>query len=240
MNEIQFQKYKTKGPGYHWEQISRSIKKRNVYVVARYELILDLIGDKIKGRKVLDVGCGDGVLSYLLAKKGAVVTGIDTSEEAIKFAKEKCKNLRNINFIVGSAYNLPFEDKSFDYIVSSEVIEHLKYPEKMLLEIKRVWNQNGKIIITTPIKFTEKPLDEMHYQEFFEDEFKKLLEKYFEDVEVKKSHPLFWMEFQNKVIFGHAFNKFFLNLINLLFGFNPFLDHKGWRYYTLQTAIISK
>jgi len=81
-------------------------------------------------------------------------------EEAIKFAKEKCKNVKNIEFLVASAYELPFEDNSFDYIVSSEVIEHLKYPEKMLLEIKRVWNKKGKIIISTPIKFIKNHQDE--------------------------------------------------------------------------------
>lgn len=231
MTEIQFRKYKIRGAGYHWEQISKSIRKRNVFVVARYELILDLIGKEIKGKKMLDVGCGDGVLSYLLAKNGANVTGIDNSEEAIKFAKEKCKDFTNLNFQVASAYELPFSDNSFDYIISSDVIEHLKYPEKMLAEIKRVWNGKRKIIITTPIRFTERPLDKMHYKEFFENEFRLLLKIYFKEIEIIKSHPLFWVEFQNKIIFGCNFGKYLLNLLNLLFGFNPFLNTNGWRYY---------
>jgi len=240
MSEIEFQKYKTRGAGYHWEQISNSLRKRNIFVVARYELILDLIGKEIKGKRVLDVGCGDGVLSYLLAKKGANVIGIDSSEEAIRFAKERCRDLSNLNFQVASAYELPFSKDNFDYVISSEVIEHLKYPEKMLAEIKRIWNGRGKIIITTPIRFTETPLDKMHYKEFFENEFKLLLKKYFEEIEIIKSHPLFWVEFQNKLILGHSLPKIFLNCLNILFGFNPFLKINGWRYYTLQTAIIKE
>lgn len=70
MTEIQFQKYKIRGAGYHWEQISKSIRKRNVFVVARYELILNLIGNEVKDKRILDVRCGDGVSSYFLNKKG--------------------------------------------------------------------------------------------------------------------------------------------------------------------------
>jgi len=240
MNDMQFLKYKTRGVGYHWEQMSKSIRKRNIYVVARYELILDLIKDDIGGKKILDLGCGDGALSYLLGKGGANVTGVDSLGEVINFAKQKCKNIGNINFLVVSAYKLPFEDEEFDYIISSDVIEHLSYPGKMLFEIKRVWNRKGEIVITTPIKFTEKPLDKMHYQEFFENEFEQLLEKHFENIKTIKSHPLFWMEFQNKSIFRRSFFKCFFNLLNLAFGFNPFKYKGKWRYYTLQTAIISE
>jgi len=239
-DEIQFQKYGTRGFGYHWEQISRSIRKRNIYVMARYGLVLDLIGNKIKDRKILDAGCGDGVLSYFLAKRGANVTGIDNSEEAIKFAREKCKDSKNLDFLVASVYKLPFKDKNFDFIVSPEVIEHLEYPEKMLSEIKRVYNGKGKIIITAPIKLTEKPLDKMHYQEFFENEFEEVLKKYFDEIKIIKSHPLFWVEFQNKTILRRNVPKYFLNLLNFLFWFNPFKNTQGWRYYTLQTAIIEK
>jgi len=219
--------------------MSKSILKRNIYTLARYELVLDLIGNKIKGKRVLDVGCGDGVLSFFLAKRGAKVVGIDISKEAINFACKKCRKIENLNleFLIASAYRVPFKNESFDYVVSSEVIEHLKYPEKMLFEVRRVWNKKGRIIITTPIKFREKPLDEMHYKEFFESEFKELLEKYFENVEVIKSHPLFWMEFLNKKVFGRNLLKYLLNLLNIILGFNPFKNTHSWRYYTLQVGI---
>lgn len=238
MNEIKFQKYKTKGANYHWRQVSKNILKRNIYVVAKYQLILDLIGKEIKGKKILDLGCGDGVLSYLFAKNGAEVIGIDSSEEAIKFAKEKCKDLKTIDFLSASVYDLPYEDRRFDYIVCSDVIEHLKYPLKMLSEIKRVCNSEGKIIITTDIKLSEKPLDKMHYREYSEEELRELLERYFGNVEIIKSHPLFWLKFQNKIILGHLFLKYFLNFLNIIFGFNPFLRAKGQIRYTLQIAVI--
>jgi 2-polyprenyl-3-methyl-5-hydroxy-6-metoxy-1,4-benzoquinol methylase len=240
MTEIEFNKYKIRGPSYHWVQVSKSIRKRNLFVVARYQLLDKLIGDEIYKKKVLDVGCGDGVLSYLLAEKGAVISGIDNSKEAIITASEKCKQFDNIKFIKSSVYELPFDEMSFDYVVSSDVIEHLRDPDKMLSEIKRVWNRRGKIIITSPIKYTEIPLDKMHYKEFFEEEFVKILEKYFDEIRIVKSHPLFWFELQNRQIFGRSFIKLVLNSLNLLFSFNPFMNVGGWRYYTLQTAEISR
>ncbi len=240
MLEIEFQKYKKRGMGYHWGQISRDILKRNIYVVARYEIVMNLIGKEIRNKTILDVGCGDGVLSWMLFKRGAKVVGIDISKEAIGFAREKCGNKENLQFISASAYQIPFEDNSFDYVISSDVIEHLGEPVRMISETRRVWNGKGKIVITTPIKLTQEPLDRMHYWEFFEEEFEGVLKRYFKCVKIIKSHPLFWMEFQNKTFLRRTFNKFLLNILNVLFGFNPFKKRRGWRYFTLQTAVISE
>ena len=75
---------------------------------------------------------------------------------------------KNLKFIMASVYALPFKDREFDYVVSTELIEHLEYPEKMTSEIKRMWNQKGKVIISTPIKLTEKLWDKTHFREFSE------------------------------------------------------------------------
>ena len=233
--EIIFNKYKNRGPGYHWSQISKSITERNIFVVARYNMIINQIGN-CQGTKILDIGCGDGALTYLLAcRSRAQVTGVDTSTEAIAFAREKIKNIKNIEFIEASAYDLPFKDNSIDYVVSSDVIEHLAEPEKLLTEIKRVFNENGRIVITTPLRFTEIPLDKMHVQEFFESELKKLLNNFFGDrVSIILSHPLVFMELQNR----HFLIRRLFNLLNLLFKWNPFITTKDWRYYAMQTAIV--
>ena len=89
--EIELQKYKTRGVNYHWRQVSKSLRDRNLFVIARYQIIVDLIVSEIRNKKVLDIGCGDGVLSYFLAKKGGVVTDVDISEKAINFAQKSVK-----------------------------------------------------------------------------------------------------------------------------------------------------
>ena len=235
--EIRFDKYNTRGSGYHWQQISKSITDRNIFVVARYNMVLNQIGN-CKGEKILDIGCGDGALTYLLAcRTKAQVIGIDISNEAISFARKKTGHIRNIEFLTASAYHLPFDNKSIDYVISSDVIEHLVKPQILLAEIMRVFNEAGKVIITTPLRFTETPLDKMHVKEFFESDFIKLLTDSFSDnnrISIIKSHPVVFMELQNR----HFLIKYLLNLLNLLFKFNPFIRTKGWRYYAMQTAVI--
>ena len=233
-NEIKFDKYKRRGAGYHWDQTGKSLTKRNIFVVARYNIVLKLIGD-CKEKRLLDIGCGDGALTYLLSRNGGFVVGVDISDEALEFAKEKTNETKNIEFTKASVYCLPFEDKYFDHVVLADVIEHLKEPQGMLKEIKRVFNGKGKIIITTPLRYTEEPLDKMHVQEFFESEFRELLSHYFDGkIQIIKSHPVVFMELQNK----HYLVKYLFNLLNLLFGFNPFEKTDGWRYYAMQTAVI--
>ena len=234
-NEIKFDKYKKKGAGYHWEQISRSITKRNIFVAARYNIVVNQLGD-CRGKRILDIGCGDGALTYLLSRKEGFVTGVDVSDEALNFADGKTRNSKNIEFIKASAYCLPLKAGSIDYIIASDVIEHLQQPEKILAEIKRVYNGKGVIIITTPLRFTEEPLDKMHVQEFFESDFRRLLSNHFSDnIKIIKSHPVVFMELQNR----HFLVKKILNLLNLVFGFSPFERTKGWRYYAMQTAVIT-
>jgi len=232
--ELIFDKYKKRGAGYHWKQISKSITKRNIFVVARYNIVLNQLRS-CKDKRILDIGCGDGALTYLLSQKGGFVIGVDSSDEAINFARKKTGKIKSIEFIKASAYYLPFKHGGFDYVVSSEVIEHLQEPQRMLNEIKRVFNGEGKIIITTPLRFTEKPLDKMHIREFFELDLRGLLSDCFgANVRIIKSHPVVFMELQNK----HFLMKYLFNLLNLLFRFNPFTKTRGWKYYAVQTAVI--
>ena len=176
--EINFDKYDTKGAGYHWTQVNGTIFQRNIYVIARYGLVVKQIGD-LRGKRILDIGCGDGALTNLLAQNGGLVTGVDVSKKALKFAGEKTQDSGNIEFIRASGYNLPLRDGSFDHIISADTIEHLQEPEKMLVEIARLFNGKGKIIITTPLRVTKAPLDKMHVREFFEEDFQYVLSKHF-------------------------------------------------------------
>lgn len=150
--EREFDKYKKRG-NMHWqEMISRDIRKFNAIQQGRYDWIIKTAGD-IKGLPILDLGCGDGSLTYLIAKKGGIVTGVDNNELGIEFAKENLKNTKNYeklkyDFVVASAYELPFPDKSFDIIACCEVIEHVQDPEKLIREAHRVLKPSGKFILS--------------------------------------------------------------------------------------------
>lgn len=85
-----------------------------------------------EGRKVLEIGCGEGDLAAIIAYHGASVTAIDYSEEAIKIAQSKF-NIKNLSFQCTEMEKL--KDK-FDVVIMQGVLEHIENPLNMLLYIK--------------------------------------------------------------------------------------------------------
>ena len=106
--------------------------------------MLDLIGD-IKGKKVLDAGCGHGSYSLILAKKGAIVTGIDLSEKNIELAKRNAsKHSVECQFVVCDMQDLSiFSSETFDLVTSSIVVGYLDNLKKAFLEVFRVLKPQG-------------------------------------------------------------------------------------------------
>jgi ubiquinone/menaquinone biosynthesis C-methylase UbiE len=106
--------------------------------------MLELIGD-VKGKRVLDAGCGFGYYSILLAKSGATVTGIDISERMIELAKNNAREASiKCQFFVCDMQNLSmFAKNTFDMVVSSVVVGDLDFPEKAFSEVYRVLKHNG-------------------------------------------------------------------------------------------------
>ena len=116
------------------------------YYVSLHKLILRLIKQyaPIKSTlNILDAGCGTGRLAELMSKEGSV-TGIDMSDEALKFAKE-----RGVKVQKASVMKLPFKDNSFDVITSIDVLYHKAVPDdaKALKELYRVLKPNGIVIL---------------------------------------------------------------------------------------------
>ncbi|MFO7660226.1 MAG: class I SAM-dependent methyltransferase [Candidatus Cloacimonadaceae bacterium] len=101
--------------------------------------ISELIPAEVK--TILDVGCGNGIITNLLAEKWDV-TGLDSSREALEHVKAEK--------VLSSATELPFDDNSFDLVMSSEMLEHLNdsYLAKAIAEIIRV--DRKYILITVP------------------------------------------------------------------------------------------
>ena len=92
-----------------------------------------------RGRRVLDIGCGDGAYSFELWNQGkpSRLVALDPASEAIALAQQK-QQIEGIEFRVGDAYNLPFEDNSFDIAHIRDVLHHMDFPEKALVEALRV------------------------------------------------------------------------------------------------------
>lgn len=114
--------------------------------------VINKIGDLeiLKGKRVLEVGCGVGDFSIYLSNYAFEVIGIDFSAEAIRIGNEKikCNNSKAILKQM-DAQNLLFNADEFDIIISCECLEHLPDPKSALNEMYRVLKPGGNIILTT-------------------------------------------------------------------------------------------
>jgi len=104
------------------------------------------IGERCQ--KILDVGTGPGIVANLLADLGHEVTGIDTSVEMLNRARENTQALnRHLKFIQADVEDLPFEDSSFDAVVSRYVMWTIPNPTAALEEWHRVLKPGGRLVI---------------------------------------------------------------------------------------------
>ena len=193
-----------------------------------YDLILNLCPKSAK--KVLDVGCGPGRLSYELIKKGYEVTGIDYSSRAIEFAK--------IMVPEGKFYVLDLTNKkdfitfesSFDIIILREVLEHIdpKYHNQILDYLFSLLDKDRILILTVPTKRVYRD-PQKHYKHFDREEIVKLLEEHNFKVDkiIGNIRYDFWYKlmFNNKLInlfdallapplLSKAFNKIYMKFFN--------------------------
>lgn len=99
---------------------------------------------------MLDFGCGAGHLIHEMRRvnPGARLIGIDVSEEALQRAKEHCPYAEFHRIDDGGT--APLHDGSVDFILSSEVIEHVYDTENMVAEIARILRPGGRLLLTTP------------------------------------------------------------------------------------------
>jgi len=135
------------------------------------------------GHHVLDIACGEGYGSAVLAKAANSVVGIDISDEAVKHAQQRYASQTNLRFIQGSATAIPLEDASIDVAVSFETLEHLAEQEEMLRELRRILKSSGILIISSPNKkvYSDERnyVNEFHVKELYFDELDALLRRFF-------------------------------------------------------------
>ena len=111
------------------------------------QLVLELVGD-LHGRRVLDVGCGDGEFALELAKRGAVVTGIDASAAMIDAAKRRATQHNvDITFQVGMAEQLAFSAERFDVVTAITILCFVGDAAPVFREIARVLRPGGRLVI---------------------------------------------------------------------------------------------
>jgi ubiquinone/menaquinone biosynthesis C-methylase UbiE len=99
------------------------------------------------GKRVLEIGFGNGVMSFQIARSGNKTVGIDVSKIFLDLAKSKLHGETGLDlrFEFGDARSLKFDDNSFDYVISSNLIEHLSANDTRthMLEVRRILTERG-------------------------------------------------------------------------------------------------
>ena len=113
----------------------------------RYAVACELASGKV----VLDIACGEGYGTAMLAEVAQRVIGVDNSDLVIAHATSKYQR-PNLVFKIGSCGDIPLADGCLDLVVSFETIEHHAQHEEMLAEIKRVLKPTGLLLMSSPNK----------------------------------------------------------------------------------------
>ena len=136
-------------------------------------------GALVAGMDVLDIACGTGYGSALLARRAARVTGGDVSQRAVDHARARYAGTSNLEFRQADCTALPFPDACFDAVVSFETIEHITAQEAFLDEARRVLRPGGRLILSCPnkVEYSDKRhyANEFHLRELYRDELAALL-----------------------------------------------------------------
>jgi len=115
--------------------------------------------------RVLDVACGPGIVACAAALQAAHVTGIDLTPAMIEQARERQRSLElnNLEWRIGDATRLPFEDGSFDVVLTRYSFHHMPDPSAALREMQRVCRKGGRVVVidATPSPETQAAYDRM-------------------------------------------------------------------------------
>jgi 2-polyprenyl-3-methyl-5-hydroxy-6-metoxy-1,4-benzoquinol methylase len=186
------QRYKSKRAWTEWQEFDThdavaQHSTATAYVrplnLERIRIFSDMIGGVGKGLRVLDVGCGDGVISEPIAKLGNDVISVDLPTITML-----CHQRRVSMVSSGDAEHLAFTNGSFDVVLASEVVEHLWNPHGFFDEAYRVLKPNGWLIVETPEGKDSLRYD-AHKNWFDETVIKQVAGKHFIIKQVKRLKP---------------------------------------------------
>jgi ubiquinone biosynthesis O-methyltransferase len=137
-----------------WWDDDQPFATLEAFTPARFEYFRDVITTRLRlepgGLRILDIGCGGGLLAERFSRTGARVTGIDPSAPSLQAAREHARAADlDIDYRQGLAEELPFDDASFDLVYCCDTLEHVTSTDRAVAEAVRVLKPGGHYLYDT-------------------------------------------------------------------------------------------
>ena len=176
-----------------------------------YEYLLELS----EGKRVLDLGSGEGYGTDLLASRAAQAVGVDLAPEAIYHARKSYRR-PNLRFLYSDIYDLDLKDDSFDLVCSLQVVEHLHQPVRFMQEARRVLKAGGLCVISTPNRLIispgrDEPVNPFHIIEYDSRQFRDFMRGFFPSVDMVGVFHARKLRLHD-LVFRHNFSQFCLEI----------------------------
>jgi ubiquinone/menaquinone biosynthesis C-methylase UbiE len=149
------------------EEFKRQAETLSMASVFTDSGVLDQIRSTIKPTRtmhLLDLGCGPGIVTAAMAPDVREVVAYDLTPEMLDQARKRCQEagLKNVRFELGQAEQLPFEEESFDCVVTRLTIHHFVDPCRVMNEVARVTRQGGKVVVADVVSSENDEEERLH------------------------------------------------------------------------------
>jgi ubiquinone/menaquinone biosynthesis C-methylase UbiE len=135
--------------GRHWSRFAASLDADNDYVIgkANMALILDRVSKQRRLGRTLELACGSGIYSQVIAKEASKLLCTDWSDEMVEATRTKLRSLAHITVEKANCFDLPYSDGCFDTVFVANLLHVIPEPGNAISETKRVLTSGGQIIV---------------------------------------------------------------------------------------------
>jgi ABC-2 type transport system ATP-binding protein len=133
----------------YWSSFADDFEELSTYVIGKADMdvVLMELGEQRDLKKALELGCGSGIYSEVIAREATDLCATDFSDEMVAAAKNRLRALPNVTVEKENCLELSYADDTFDTVVMANLLHIVPTPEKAVAEMKRVLKKGGAAIV---------------------------------------------------------------------------------------------